>query len=166
LKPDDPRLFKAARRTGADVPVCLDPRPRLMRGIGELLSEPLRIPKLAAVLVNPGVALSTKDVFAALHASGGVKSAKIGAMPSGRDAFLEFLQSQGNDLEPPAMSLKPAVARVLKALRASPDCRLARMSGSGATCFGLYGSPRAAAAAARTLAAAYPRWWVRAAVLG
>src|SRR3954453_22354166 len=65
LAPDDPRLLDAAWATGADVPVCLDPRPRFMRGAGEVLSAPLQLPSLAAVLVNPGVALSTKDVFAA-----------------------------------------------------------------------------------------------------
>ena len=63
----DPRIFAAARATGADVPVCLDPRPRVMRGIGEVLSAPLDLPPLAAVLVNPGVAVSTKEVFAALR---------------------------------------------------------------------------------------------------
>ena len=166
---DDPRLFKAARRTGADVPVCLDPRPRLMRGIGDVLSEPLKVGKLTAVLVNPGIGLSTKDVFAALHRLQGVKARRakgVTGIPSGRDAFLEYLQTQTNDLEPAAVTLAPAVARVLAALAASPGCRLARMSGSGSTCFGLFGSSRAAAAAARKLAATYPRWWVRAAVLG
>ncbi len=63
---DDPRLIQAARATGADVPVCLDPRPRVMRGIGDVLSAPLDLPRLPAVLVNPGVAVPTKDVFAAL----------------------------------------------------------------------------------------------------
>ena len=67
---DDPRLIAAARETGADVPVCLDPRPRMMRGIGEILSEPLALPKLPAVLVNPGVAVPTRDVFAALACAG------------------------------------------------------------------------------------------------
>ena len=64
---DDPRLLDAARVTGADVPVCVDPRPRIMRGIGDILSEPLDLPRLPAVLVNPGVAVPTKDVFAALR---------------------------------------------------------------------------------------------------
>ncbi|MGE0039132.1 MAG: 4-(cytidine 5'-diphospho)-2-C-methyl-D-erythritol kinase, partial [Xanthobacteraceae bacterium] len=64
---DDPRLMEAARVTGADVPVCLDPRPRVMRGIGDVLSDPLDLPRLPAVLVNPGVAVPTKDVFAALR---------------------------------------------------------------------------------------------------
>src|SRR5205085_6177310 len=68
LAPDDPRLMQAARATGADVPVCLDPRPRLMRGIGEVLSDPLNLPRLAAVLANPRVAVPTKDVFAKLNA--------------------------------------------------------------------------------------------------
>ena len=66
---DDPRLMQAARATGADVPVCLDPRPRLMRGIGDICPQPLDLPRLSAVLVNPGVAVPTKDVFAALSAA-------------------------------------------------------------------------------------------------
>src|SRR5712672_1152798 len=66
LAPDDPRLLQAARATGADVPVCLDPRPRFMRGIGDLLSSPLDLPRLFAVLLNPAVAVATKDVFATL----------------------------------------------------------------------------------------------------
>src|ERR1700748_1617207 len=66
LAPDDPRLMQAARATGADVPVCLDPRPRFMRGIGDVLSDPLDLPRLFAVLLNPGVSVATKDVFAAL----------------------------------------------------------------------------------------------------
>ncbi len=71
LAGDDARLYEAARSTGADVPVCLDPRPRMMRGIGEMLSAPLALPPLPAVLVNPGVAVPTKAVFAQWHAAGG-----------------------------------------------------------------------------------------------
>src|SRR6185436_7471530 len=64
---DDPRLMQAAQATGADVLVCLDPRPRLMRGVGDVLSAPLELPRLFAVLINPGVAVSTREVFAALN---------------------------------------------------------------------------------------------------
>ena len=166
---DDARLFKAARRIGADVPVCVDPRPRRMRGIGEMLSAPLAVPPLAAVLVNPGVAVPTKDVFAALGLKPGVGRKRAGRArlpPRDPDGFLAFLAGRGNDLEPAAIKLQPAIARVLAALRSEPGCRLARMSGSGATCFGLFGSARAAAAAGRRLAAAHRRWWVRATVLG
>jgi 4-diphosphocytidyl-2-C-methyl-D-erythritol kinase len=165
ISPDDPRLFAAAVRTGADVPVCLDPRPHLMRGIGEILSEPLALPPLAAVLVNPGVALATKDVFAALRVAA---EAKHGAadVPHEPEALLAWLTGQANDLQPVATALQPVIGDVIDALGAQPDCRLARMSGSGATCFGLFASAETAAAAARDLAAVQPGWWVRATVLG
>jgi 4-diphosphocytidyl-2-C-methyl-D-erythritol kinase len=164
----DARFMKIARRLGADVPVCVDPRPRRMRGIGEVLSEPLRMPKLPAVLVNPGVALPTKDVFAMLGLKPGgsrKRAARWRSLPTGRGDLVEFLAGQRNDLEHPAVKLAPAVARVLAALRAERGCCLARMSGSGATCFGLFNSPRAAAVAARNLSAVHPRWWVKATVI-
>src|SRR5215510_13247242 len=129
IAPDDPRLLQAARATGADVPVCLDPRPRLMRGIGEVLSAPLAKPVDSAAL--------------------------MAEIAGGR-----------NDLEGPAIELEPAIADVLAVLGKLPGCQLARMSGSGATCFGLFDSTRAANAAARTLRVGYPAWWTRATVLG
>ena len=171
---DDPRLMQAAQATGSDVPVCLDPKPRLMRGVGDVLSAPLGLPRLFAVLVNPGVAVSTRDVFAGLNlasgpASGGASSPTPlvsegwGGEPT---AFVAALARERNDLEAPAIELEPAIANVLAVLQALPDCRLARMSGSGATCFGLFPTNAAAAAAARTLRVGYPQWWVRATVLG
>jgi 4-diphosphocytidyl-2-C-methyl-D-erythritol kinase len=163
----DPRLFAAARATGADVPVCLDPRPRLMRGIGDVLNAPLALPPLPAVLVNPRVAVATRDVFAALGLAPGQTRATAHAaatIPTQHGALLAFLAEQANDLEPAAISLQPVIADVLAALR--PGCRLARMSGSGATCFALFDSSHAATAAARALETAHPDWWVRATMLG
>ncbi len=160
----DPRLMQAARATGADVPVCLDPRPRLMRGIGDILSEPLDVPKLAAVLVNPGVAVPTRDVFAALNLRPGTQSADSG--PPNTTALLDEIANGRNDLEGPAIELQPVIANVLAVLRKLEGCRLSRMSGSGATCFALFESTHAAQAAARTLHVGYPEWWVRATVLG
>jgi 4-diphosphocytidyl-2-C-methyl-D-erythritol kinase len=165
----DPRVIAAAAATGADVPVCLDPRPRLMRGKGDELSPALPLPQLPAILVNPGVAIATKDVFAAFAASASkVASPRSTAMhdiPREREALLAFLASQPNDLENTAIALAPVIADVLAALRALPGCRLARMSGSGASCFALFERERAASAA-RILKAAHPHWWVRATVLG
>jgi len=168
LVPDDRRIFAAAGATGADVPVCLDPRPRLMRGIGEVLSAPLDLPPLPAVLANPGVAVATKDVFAALRLAPGqaVSGHDAAECPAARAALLTLLAARANDLERPAVMLQPVIAEVLDALRALPGCRLSRMSGSGATCFGLFESQRAAAAAARGLKQAQPTWWVRATILG
>jgi 4-diphosphocytidyl-2-C-methyl-D-erythritol kinase len=167
---DDPDLYAAARATGADVPVCLDPRPRIMGGIGEILSAPLKLAPLPAVLVNPGVPLPTKDVFAAFARLGPPKAAAAfdGAAVSGTsvETALAALARGSNDLEPAAVALCPAVADALAALRATPGCRLARMSGSGATCFGLYLSEAAAATAAQAIAVGHPAWWVRATMLG
>jgi 4-diphosphocytidyl-2-C-methyl-D-erythritol kinase len=166
---DDPRLRKVARRTGADVPVCVDPRPRRMRGIGDVLSAPLAIRKLPAVLVNPAVAVPTRDVFAILGFKPGEAPARAGrarTLPCDYHKLIEFLAGERNDLEPAAIKLQPMIARVLAALRKEPGCDLARMSGSGATCFGLFASSRAAAAAARRISTSQPSWWVKATVLG
>src|SRR5262245_61141780 len=161
---EDPRLLQAARATGADVPVCLDPRVRLMRGIGDILSQPLDLPRLSAVLVNPGVAVATKDVFAALTLPPAAPAAQADA-PAGV-ALLDEIDKGRNDLEGPAIELEPAIAEVLAVLRKLPGCRFARMSGSGATCFALFDTTATANAAARTLRVGYPAWWVRATTLG
>ena len=169
LAHDDPRLYAAARATGADVPICLDPRARIMRGIGEVLSAPLPLPPLLAVLVNPGVALATRAVFAGwtpAAAHGVAVDFDVVAKLKSREQFLQFLNTQANDLQEPAVALRPVVAEVLAALRGLPGCRLARMSGSGATCFALFANAAAARAAAEALRGKYPNWWVRAAVLG
>jgi 4-diphosphocytidyl-2-C-methyl-D-erythritol kinase len=167
LAGDDPRLPEAARATGADVPVCLDPRPRMMHGIGEKLSGPLVLPPLHAVLVNPGIALATKDVFAGCTpAAHPLAPFDLTAPAKNREQFLQSLAGQANDLEDAAINLAPVIADVLGALRALAGCRLARMSGSGATCFGLFDSAAAARSAAETLSNKYPQWWVRACGLG
>jgi 4-diphosphocytidyl-2-C-methyl-D-erythritol kinase len=149
--------------------VCLDPRARVMRGIGEVLSAPLDLPPLAAVLVNPGIPLATKDVFAAFARLGSPKAGARfdAAVFSGASvgAALAGLADGGNDLEPAAVSLCPAVADALAALCATPGCRLARMSGSGATCFGLYLNEAAAAAAAQAIARTHANWWAHATML-
>lgn len=174
----DRRMIAAAQKTGADVPVCLSPASRVMRGIGELLSPPLHLPRLSAVLVNPRVSAHTASVFAARAEStsttpysGGDPATKLAeratskARMPGTDELIEALQKSGNDLEPAAVSLHPVIADVLSALRALPGCRLARMSGSGATCFGLFDAGRVEAAA-RELAARHPGWWIVPTTLG
>lgn len=166
---DDPRLMDAARVTGADVPVCLDPRPRLMRGIGDVLSSPLAMPRLAAVMVNPGVAVPTRDVFGKIGLQKGERRGEATEGPGDlatRDAVLGHMAVAANDLEPPALALQPVIAEVLTALRGHDGCRIARMSGSGATCFALFSATAQAGAAAAALALARPGWWVRATTLG
>lgn len=168
LKLADPRLLAAAAGIGADVPVCVDPRPRVMSGIGEILSKPLRVPRLPAVLVNPGVAVPTRDVFAQLHRmEREPQPASQGRnVPAGRAAFLSHLKRRANDLEAAAVAIAPDIANVLSVLRESEGCQLARMSGSGATCLGLYSTAQAAAAAARSISKRHRRWWVCATDLG
>ena len=162
LKLDDARLAEAARLTGADVPVCLDPRPRMMRGIGEILSGPLALTPLPAVLVNPGVSVPTRDVFVRLAAKVLTGDPAASEPPTSLGA----LSAARNDLEPPALAIQPIIADVLAALRESGKCTLTRMSGSGATCFALFETAAAATVAARTLSTAHPGWWVRATTLG
>jgi 4-diphosphocytidyl-2-C-methyl-D-erythritol kinase len=165
---DEPDLYAAARATGADVPVCLDPRARIMRGIGDILSAQLSLPPLPAVLVNPGVALPTKAVFAGWKpGSAQPVVSDLAAIAEVRrgDQLLHLLAAQSNDLEAPAIALKPVIADILEALRVVPGCRLARMSGSGATCFGLFASADDAAAAATLLSAKRTPWWVKATTL-
>jgi 4-diphosphocytidyl-2-C-methyl-D-erythritol kinase len=165
---DHPQLYAAARATGADVPVCLDSRARIMRGIGEVLSEPPALPQLPAVLVNPGVALPTKAVFAQWKPAAKPNVVlDLGiAKPTGFDRLLQLLVAQSNDLEGPAIALAPVIAEVLAALRAQPGCLLARMSGSGATCFALFSSAAEAAAVEKHLPIRQPAWWIKATMLG
>jgi 4-diphosphocytidyl-2-C-methyl-D-erythritol kinase len=163
---DDLRLLAAARLTGADVPVCLQPRPRVMRGLGDILSEPVQLPSLQAVLVHPGVPVSTRDVFATFDALVEARSLPPPTdIPQSPEGLLAYLQTRGNDLEVAANSLQPVIERVLLTLRELPGCNLARMSGSGAACFGLF-DRGSAAGAARAIKAKQPHWWVCATTLG
>jgi 4-diphosphocytidyl-2-C-methyl-D-erythritol kinase len=158
----------AAQATGADVPVCVDPRARMMRGIGEILSDPVALPELPAVLVNPGVAVPTKDVFKALAApplSSSDRSEDFLTIDADAAALVSILSARRNDLETPAIKLQSVIADALTALQES-GCLLARMSGSGATCFGLFGSVAAAADVAQRMQVDHPGWWVQATRFG
>jgi 4-diphosphocytidyl-2-C-methyl-D-erythritol kinase len=172
LPPTHPALLAAAGRVGADVPVCLEARARVMAGIGERLGPPLRLPRLFALLVNPGVAVETAPVFRALGLQPGQDHADA-QRTAGPDAYaattpaalIAALSEAGNDLEAPARKVAPMVATVLAELAALPGCRLARMSGSGATCFALFDDCRASAEAGKQLARQQPGWWVKPTVL-
>ena len=173
IPPDDRRIHEAARGAGADVPVCLDPRPRMMRGIGDVLSPPLPLPRLHALLINPGVAVPTKLVFAGWKSSANsdrdlATAADYAAVTKLQDErqLIDWLAGQANDLEAPAIALAPAIAEALASLRAIPGCRLARMSGSGATCFALFASAAQTSAAGKSLHARFPDWWIKETVLG
>jgi 4-diphosphocytidyl-2-C-methyl-D-erythritol kinase len=136
-----------------------------MRGTGDILSDPFELPRLFAVLVNPGIAVATRDVFAMLAAAPATQT-KPAMWPREKAELLDEIARGRNDLEEPAIELEPAIANVLGVLRKLPGCRLARMSGSGATCFALFDSYRTASAAARRLRVGYPTWWVRATTFG
>jgi 4-diphosphocytidyl-2-C-methyl-D-erythritol kinase len=164
LPPEHPALIEAARATGADVPVCLAPCARVMTGIGEILGPPVGLPPLFCVLVNPGVPVATADVFRALNAPPLTSRAPALDL-NAREELLAALTRARNDLEAPAIAIAPAIAEALAALRASANCRLARMSGSGATVFGLYDDCRSTAMARRMILAAHSAWWVKATVL-
>ncbi|MBL4927020.1 4-(cytidine 5'-diphospho)-2-C-methyl-D-erythritol kinase [Fuscibacter oryzae] len=150
---------------GADVPVCLAGVPARMRGVGEQVDPVRGLPAAWLVLVNPGVSLSTPAVFRALarRDNPGLPD----ALPywSTAQDLAAFLRQQRNDLEPAALTLVPQVGQVTAALGAQAGCLLARMSGSGATCFGLFSGAAQAEGAAQALRRAQPGWWVQAAAM-
>ncbi len=152
------RLLGIARGLGADVPVCLLNRPAMMAGIGEVLSPAPNLPDAGIVLINPGVAVSTPSVF---RARTGAFSPAAQFPADGwqeTESLAASLRSTCNDLEPPARELAPSIGATLAALEALPGCLLARMSGSGATCFGLFASPDAARQASGSVFR--DGWWV------
>jgi len=163
LTVEDPCLLSAALATGADVPVCLDSRARIMRGIGESLSEPINLPTVPAVLVNPRVALETRDVFGKF--AGSQIRNGFADVPREVDALIEFLRRHDNDLTSAANACASVVGEVLDALQALPRVRLARMSGSGPTCFALFGSHGDAATATQKLRAQRNDWWIQSATI-
>jgi len=151
-------LLAIALELGADVPVCLLGRPARVRGIGERL-EPLALPALDLVLANPNEPVATARAFAGLGPVGSVPGPE-GPVPAGRADLLDWLRRCPNDLEAPARRLVPMIGRVLEAIGEQPGCRLARMTGSGATCFGVFDGPAMAARAAAAMRRDHPEWWV------
>lgn len=163
----DDALADIAATIGADGPMCLHARTAWAEGRGERLTPEPRLPSLPAVLINPGVASPTGEVYRAYDA-GSPAAADRPAPPSAWDvaAVVDWLARQRNDLEPPAMARARAIAAALAAAAALPDVRLVRMSGSGATVFALFDSPANAAAAARRLSESRPGWWIAPTNLG
>lgn len=158
-------LAPLARELGADVPVCLHGRPARMRGIGERLEALVGLPPLPLLLVNPGKAVPTGAVFEALGLVAGAPPRPALPPFEGGD-LIDWLRGWGNHLEAPARARVPAIGEVLTILAAAPGCRLARMSGSGATCFGVFADAAARDRAARALRRDFPHWWVEATVAG
>ena len=165
LAPAPEDLARLALTLGADVPVCLAGRTARLEGIGERIGPAPRLPRAPILLVNPGIALPTPQVFRARQggfSAGAGPRGVLAASPTDARALAQALAGFGNDLTAPAIALLPEIAVVLAALETSPGCLLARMSGSGATCFAVFADDVAAAGAAATMAAAHPGWWVAA----
>jgi 4-diphosphocytidyl-2-C-methyl-D-erythritol kinase len=161
IEPAD--LAALGLRLGADVPVCLAGRPSRLQGIGEIVTPAPALPAVPVVLVNPGVGLATPAVFQARTGpfSAGQGAAGLPAEPPADAAALaRALAGAANDLTEPAIRLLPVIGEVLARLERQDSCLLARMSGSGATCFALFPDDPSAASAAARLAAERPGWWV------
>lgn len=165
IEVDADTLGHMAAQLGADVPVCLFGRAAMMTGIGEQIVAQPALPAFWLVLVNPGVALATQDVFTALAGQYG-PSQPLERRPDSAADLAILLRARRNDLEAPARFLAPEIDPVLAALKAQNGCLLARLSGSGATCFGLFAAKREAEFAARNLSRAYPKWWTAATAAG
>lgn len=166
-KPDPPDWHQLARGLGADVPVCLACRLTMMQGRGEQLVPVALATRFFAVLVNPMTPLSTARVFANLAApklAEGYRPPPVPDFATRSDVLGYVLQSR-NDLEAPALRLAPVIGRLRAMLQSADGCLLARLSGSGPTCFGLFGTANAARAAAEMIANGQPDWWVRDTVL-
>lgn len=161
-KPD--ALAALGLKLGADVPVCLAGKAAQVRGIGERLEPAPALPRVPLVLVNPLEALPTPSVFKA-RSGPYSKPAPLEAPPRDARDLAEALRSRRNDLADAAIGLVPAIKTILDALEAQHGCLLARMSGSGATCFALFARSEEAAAAAAALRARQPNWWVQASEL-
>jgi 4-diphosphocytidyl-2-C-methyl-D-erythritol kinase len=158
VTPDAATMDRIAAALGADVPVCLHNRPQRMRGVGEKLTPAPELPPCGLLLVNPGVPLATVAVFRARQAAFSPEATLPERWPTA-DAMAATLRYLTNDLQPPAIGLVPAIQDVLRVIAGTPGCLLARMSGSGATCFGLFATATAAEAAAAGLTR--PGWWCR-----
>jgi 4-diphosphocytidyl-2-C-methyl-D-erythritol kinase len=170
---DDPHIIEVARLTGADVPVCVNSRGCVMTGVGETL-QPLSLPKMPCVMVNPSVPVATSAVFKALGLRNG--ELRVGVTdvllqdrwPDGEaslEDWVEALAASTNDLEAPALRVQPVIGEVIAALNATNGAWLARMSGSGATCFAIYENTAEAGRAAVKLRRDHPGWWVHAGTL-
>jgi 4-diphosphocytidyl-2-C-methyl-D-erythritol kinase len=162
IAPDPAALDRLALRLGTDVPVCLRNHPARMGGTGEKLEPAPALPPCAVLLVNPGVAVSTAAVFRARSGPFSAPACLPGGWPDA-PAMAADLATLANDLEAPARGLCPAIGDALASIATQPGCLLARMSGSGATCFGLFADLAAAEHAAG--AAARPGWWAWAGAL-
>ncbi|KAA2314767.1 4-(cytidine 5'-diphospho)-2-C-methyl-D-erythritol kinase [Pseudooceanicola sediminis] len=161
----DTPLLDGVERIGADVPVCLASHAMRMRGLGEILTAVPPLPPLPAVLVNPAIPLATPPVFKALQRRDNATMPPVPHDLRTPAQVAAWLALQRNDLQEAAISIAPGIPGALSQLTAQASCRLARMSGSGASCFGLFDTSEQAEAAAKAISAAKPSWWVQSVVL-
>ena len=156
----DAGLLSLAAELGSDVPACLLSRPCWVAGRGEILAELPELPRLATVLVNPGVGVATAAVFGMLNARAGLGKPRPARRLENLWDVIGYLGEAGNDLEAPACRLAPVIQEVLSAFDREPGCAMAAMSGSGATCFALFHADEYAHGAADRIAQDHPEWWV------
>jgi 4-diphosphocytidyl-2-C-methyl-D-erythritol kinase len=155
-------LMEIGGSLGSDVPVCVYNRSALMSGRGETIAPGPDLPAIPVVLVNPGLPVATADVFARLSARTGIGPVYLPDEILNAGHLAAALAKTANDLEAPALQIAPQIGDVLKSLRAQQGAMFARMSGSGATCFGLFQDDHAAQNAAIALKRGKPHWWVAA----
>ena len=146
---------------GADVPMCVLSEPSRVQGIGERIAPVRAMPDLPVILVNPGVSVSTSAVFKSLAEKDNLPMSSLPGHMGDRDELVNWLADQRNDLQAAACAAEPVITSVLNEISRTEGCRLARMSGSGATCFGIFGSDAEARSAAARIEAEHPAWWVR-----
>lgn len=153
-------LNKLALDLGADVPMCLDNEPKRAQGIGEMISPFALECALPIVLVNPGNGVSTPDIFGALQNkwNGPIETDNLGSLET-IEQTVDFIAPLNNDLAAPAILLVPQIKHVLTAIKSRHGCLLSRMSGSGATCFGIFGNDQSAAVAVTNIKDKHPHWW-------
>jgi 4-diphosphocytidyl-2-C-methyl-D-erythritol kinase len=152
-------LMAIGLELGADVPACIAATPVQVSGIGEVIVPAPPLPVFHLVLVNPGIPLSTAQVFAGLTPEMFSAADPLKGPVGDVGKLVVELEQRHNDLEAPAIKQVPQIAQVLDVLRSTTGCQFARMSGSGATCFGLFEDPNLAAEAAKEIRRSYPNWW-------
>lgn len=159
---DEANLLHMAIELGADVPVCLQSRTAMMRGIGERITPVEKLPAFWMVLANPSITISTTEIFQKLNAPSLNAHTHNDVVPDFKnfESLLDWLKRNPNDLQASAISIAPVIADVLWVLDETTNCRLARMSGSGATCFALFAREEEARSAALKLRSAEPNWWI------
>jgi len=156
-------LKRLAEGLGADIPVCLNTRPTLMRGIGDDLTPLTQIPEFYIVLANPLIPLPTKNIFSAYHDTNTQysKTTVLETLPTEFSDFISFLSDCQNDLTKAACQHCPEINTVINEISKTPHCLLSRMSGSGATCFGIYETLQKAQKAEAILQKQQPNWWIK-----